>query len=81
MLRSFDNYLFIVCGAFGVFTLGMAFSVINNVRRKTSEVDKLKPGKFLKVFVEPRSAKEVLDIIYGPNAGWMDYLLPTPTKV
>ena len=77
VLRTVDTYLLLLCGSFAIFTLGMAVQVVNNVRKKTSEVDKLKPGKFLKVFVEPRTVKEICDIIYGPNAGWIDYLLPT----
>ena len=65
-MRSVDNMIFIQSWGFALFAFSMASKVIINVRRNTSEVDKLKPGKFLRVYAEPRTVKEIMDIVFGP---------------
>lgn len=55
----------------------MPISVLRNVRSKTSEVDKLRPGKFSRVYVEPRTLKEIIEIIFGCNPKFTDFILPT----
>ena len=81
ILRTIDNFLVIQVLFIACFTMYMAFMVFNNVRRKTSEVDKLKPGKFTRVFVEPRTTKEIIEIIFGKNPTFIDFILPTPIKL
>jgi hypothetical protein len=57
----------------------MPTKALLNIRSRTSEIDKLKPGKFLKVYAEPRTLNEIFEVVFGKNAGLIDYLLPTPT--
>lgn len=50
--------------------------VLYNLYSHTSEPDKLKVGSF-RVFVKPRTKKEMLEILFGKNPKLVDYLFPT----
>ena len=42
LIRTVDNFLFLICAAFCLFALSMGFGVLNNLYKNKSEVDKLK---------------------------------------
>ena len=78
-LRTIDNLVFIQCVGFCFFIAKIVWSVLNNLRTRTSAPDQLKKGQF-NVFVEPRTFKQMHEIIFGERPSLKDYFLPTLVK-
>ena len=80
LLRTVDNFLVIFQICWGIFAFCIPIEVLKNIRRNTSEVDKLRPGKISKVFVTPRSIAEIVNIVFGVSPSTIDYIFPTATR-
>lgn len=76
ILLILDCCLLYSCLTLALFALTMAYPVLENLRHSTSAVAKLKKQQGMPV----RSVGEICAIVFGPQAGMCDYLLPTRIK-
>jgi palmitoyltransferase len=77
IFRTLDNFLFLICLAFCLFALTIMITVLSNLYKNKSEIDKLKKDTSPR---PTRNTSEMAEIIYGLNPSFFDLVLPTSRR-